>query len=67
MSKFKELLKNKRIKQETLARELGVHQTLISQWCNGKGKPNIYQVVEVAKYIGVSAETIISCFTGEGA
>lgn len=62
MIRLKSLLKEKGITQEALARELDVHQTLISQWCHGKSKPNIYQVNAMAKYIGVSVEEIIECF-----
>lgn len=62
MSNFKKLLKEKNITQTMLAGALGVHQTLISQWCHGKSKPNIYQVSAMAKYINVSIEDIVNCF-----
>ena len=62
MSKFKELLKNNHITQNELARELGVHQTLISQWCSGKGKPSILHVAALSRYIGVSTDIVIDCF-----
>ena len=62
MSNFKKLLKEKNITQAMLSGALGVHQTLISQWCHGKSKPNIYQVSAMAKYINVSIEDIVNCF-----
>ena len=65
MSKLKRLLKEKNITQTELSKELGVHQTLISQWCHGKSKPNIYQTSAMAKYMNLSAEDIINCFEKE--
>jgi len=59
---LKALLKEKKVTQEALAKDLGVHQTLISQWCHGKSRPNIYQVNAMAKVIGVSLEEISECF-----
>lgn len=61
--KLKELLKEKGITQEKLASDLKVHQTLISQWCHGKCKPNIIQAATMAKAIGVSVEEISKCFS----
>lgn len=62
MSKFKKLMKEQRVSQNTLATQLNVHQTLISQWCNGKGAPSIYHIPVVAKVLNVSVERIIECF-----
>ena len=59
---FKRLLKEAKVTQEELAEELGVHQTLVSLWCCGKGKPSIIQTVAIAKFLGVSVEEIIKCF-----
>lgn len=63
MSLFKRLLKEKGITQAVLAQKLGVHQTLISQWCHGKSKPSILQVPVIAETVGVSAEEVIGCFS----
>ena len=65
MSKLKNLLKEKGITQTRISEALGVHQTLISQWCHGKSKPNIYQVSAMAKYINVTIEDIVNCFEKE--
>ena len=62
--KFKELMKKKGITQERLAGELGVHQTLISQWNSGKCKPNIIQTAATAKILGVSMEEIYQAVAG---
>lgn len=61
--KLKELLKEKGITQDKLAQELGVHQTLISQWCHGKCKPNIYQATAMAQVLGVGVDDIAKCFS----
>lgn len=60
--KFKQLLKEKRKTQQEIAKTIGVHQTLISQWCTGKGCPNIHQVSIISNYLCVSVEEIINCF-----
>ena len=62
MSKFKTLLKSKKVTQNDMASQLGVHQTLISQWCQGKGKPSIVQVPAIAKLLGITADAVIACF-----
>ena len=62
MSEFKLLLKNSKITQNDMAKSLGVHQTLVSQWCCGKGKPSIIQTAAIAKLLGVSVEEVIKCF-----
>jgi transcriptional regulator with XRE-family HTH domain len=62
MSAFKNLLKEKRVTQCAIAEKLGVHQTLISQWCVGKGKPTIKQTTIIAKELDVSVEVVIACF-----
>ena len=65
MSKLKNLLKENNITQSMIAEALGVHQTLISQWCHGKSKPNINQASDMAKYMGVSIDAIANCFKKE--
>ena len=60
--KFKEMMINKKITQNELADRLGVHQTLISQWCCGKGMPSIMQVGTVAEVLGVPVTEVIACF-----
>lgn len=59
---FKKMLKEKGVTQCVLAQKLGVHKTLISQWCHGKSKPSIYQVPKIAETVGVSTEEVIRCF-----
>lgn len=62
MNEFKKLLRDSRITQTEISKVLGVHQTLISQWCHEKSKPNIHQVMTMAKHLGVPIEKIVICF-----
>ena len=65
MQNFKQFLKDHAMTQQELADKLGVHQTLISQWCHGKTKPSIYQVRDIARHVGVSIEAVMACFEKE--
>ena len=60
---FKELLKSKDMTQQELADELAVHQTLISQWCNGKGAPDIEKAVKISRILNVDIKEVIKCFS----
>ena len=62
MNKFKQFMEKHRLKQKELAELLGVNQSLISQWCTGRCKPNILQVDKIARYTKVSTKTVIECF-----
>lgn len=59
---FKELMNDAGITQKEMAEELGFHQTLISQWQLGKGKPSITVVSKIAKMLKVKPEAVIKCF-----
>lgn len=59
MSKLGDLLKEKNMTQSTVAEKLGVHQTLISQWCRGKGTPNIRATMKLARILGVDYTIVI--------
>lgn len=59
---LKRLLKEAKVTQEDLAKELGVHQTLISQWCCGKTTPTIRQVSSLSEFLKIPVEDIIKCF-----
>ena len=59
MSAFKTLIKEKGETQITLAEKLGVHQTLISQWCCGKCLPNIHMIKKLAKALHTDYTVII--------
>jgi transcriptional regulator with XRE-family HTH domain len=58
---LKALIKEKKKTQQELANELGVHQTLISQWCCGKSKPSLAEALKLSKILGVPLEKIAEC------
>lgn len=58
---LKRLIKEKGKTQSEVAIHLGVHQTLISQWCHGKTRPSIFEVSKLATFLGVSIEEIVNC------
>lgn len=53
--KLRELLDEKNLSVTALARESGVPKTNIQGWLDG-ASPNISQLDEVARYLGVSIE-----------
>ena len=59
---LKELLTEKGVTQDCLAKELGVHQTLVSQWCCGKTRPTIYHVAKIATLLNTTVERVFECF-----
>ena len=64
---LKNLIKGKGLTQTDVAVKLGVHQTLVSQWCHGKSNPSIFDAEKLAALLGVSVEEIIRCVKkGEG-
>lgn len=49
-NKLKELIKQKKISQKTLAKQLGVTEACISHYINNKRIPKFETVVKIAKY-----------------
>ncbi len=62
---FKELLKNKGITQEELAKELGVSQSAVSAWCCDECLPSMAKLGKLAKALGVSVNTLVASFEKE--
>lgn len=58
-----ELLRRCKITQTQLAKELGVTQSLVSQWARKICQPNIEQIPIIAQFLGVTSDEIIACFT----
>jgi transcriptional regulator with XRE-family HTH domain len=53
------LLKQKRIPQEDLARAIHVAPNRISKWKAGQGLPRPHHLLLIARYFGVSVESLI--------
>ena len=59
MEIIKELRKKSGLSQHELAQICGVHQTAVSQWENGRTKPDRDSVKTLARLFKVSIETIL--------
>lgn len=58
-NKFGDLLKSKGVTQMALAAHLGVDQTLVSQWCNGKTRMDVERAVRVAEFLGCEIKEVV--------
>lgn len=56
MNRIKELRKKNRLSQTELAKEMGVHQTSVSQWEREDAMPTAEMLFRLAKFFGVTAE-----------
>ena len=54
--KLKELRKNRKITQQTVADYFGVTRGTVSNWELGKREPDLQTLQELAKYFGVSLD-----------
>lgn len=57
--RLKELLKEKAISQETLAKNIGVSQRAVSKWINLQAEPTETSIVNCAKFFEVSTDYIL--------
>ena len=57
--KLVELRTSKGVTQEEMAKSLSVYNKTISKWENGVSTPDIPMVVELAKYYGVTSDTLL--------
>lgn len=65
-NKFGDLLKSKGVTQMALAERLGVDQTLVSQWCNGKTRMNVECAVRVARILGCDLDEVATSLSESG-
>ena len=56
---MKELCKLARIKQVNLAREIGVAQSVVSDWQNDKTFPSAENLITLSRILGVSTDCIL--------
>ena len=62
---FKELLKAKDIHGAQLARRLGCHRSVVSNWCRGVSCPPIDIVPQIAAILDISIEEVVVSLTKE--
>jgi len=58
-SNLKELCNLARIKQTSLSREIGVSQSVISDWMNGKVFPSAENLIHLSRTLGVSVDCVL--------
>ncbi len=62
-NKFAGILKNLRMEkgigQVELAKQIGVSKGIISLWENGLREPNMFSLIMLAKYFGVSIDYLV--------
>ncbi len=51
--------------QQQVADEMGVHQTLVSQWGNKKTNISLTDAVKLAQILGTSVEVVAECVKEE--
>ncbi len=63
MSKFhirlKTTLKERKIKQSDFAKRIGVSQSAINKYCNGKTEPKINTLIIICKELGKTADYML--------
>lgn len=64
---LKKIIKDKHIKQESLAKELGVTQSTISLWCSGKTYPTLDKIPKLARLLNYSIFELINVLIKEEA
>lgn len=57
--RIKYLMQAEGISQYALAKKLGISQSTISNWLNGKKEPSIESLWKIADYFGESVDYII--------
>lgn len=64
MSNFSDIVKEKRIakniSQTEMAKHLHVTKQAVSKWENGKGMPDMALLPDIAEYLGVSVEELLT-------
>ncbi len=58
--KLQELRKQKGLTQEALAEAIFVSRTAVSKWESNRGYPNIESLKAIAKFFGVTVDTLLS-------
>lgn len=58
-NKISILLENQNKKQKDLALFLDVNSNIISYWCTGARKPNLEQIIQIAKFFNVTTDYLL--------
>lgn len=60
-AQFGEKLKERRISQATLAKEMGVSRTCVGFWCNGYTIPCNERLEQLARFLETSPKRLLGC------
>lgn len=63
--RLKSAMDSKSVTMYRLAKELGIHQTTVKNWLDGKGEPRISEVRAIATALGVSVLDLLGANTPE--
>lgn len=58
---LKKKLKERRISQATLAKEMGVSRTCVGFWCNGQTIPGYERLAQLARFLETSPRRLLGC------
>ena len=59
ITKLREILLNKNIKQRELGKALNISEGTISKYCKGTSEPDIQTLSDIANYLHVSIDEIV--------
>lgn len=57
--RLKEEIVKKGIKQKQLAKDLGVCDSTVTYWLNGKRNPSIVQLVNLSNYFNLTIDSLV--------
>ena len=60
--KFRKLLKERNVKRKALAERLGVSVRTVEHWLNGRNRPSMQYVIDMAKLFEMSIESVYAIF-----
>ena len=59
---FRELLEKHQITQKELSEKSGLHETYISQICNGRRYPNFTHLLKISEVLATEEESLIEIY-----
>jgi len=57
--KLNELIEHSKLQTDKIAKKIGVEESVLNSWCEGKLEPNYSQLIEISKFFDIN---IISLF-----
>ena len=59
LNRLKVVLAEKKRTNKWLAEQIGVDQATVSKWCTNSAKPNLENLMEIAKCLGVNVNELL--------